>query len=84
MPDNPIAPEDPEKQEKSDIAYLQDVCDILRQNFDAVQVFVTRLNPDGTTTQANWGEGNFYARYGQVKQWSLFQDRGMETNMGHE
>ena len=55
--------------------------------FDAVQLFATKHDPaGGGTIVLHYGEGNWYARYGQVKEWvvrreaeaqeeSLFRDK---------
>lgn len=40
----------------------------LLRRFDAVQVFVTRQEPDGTTF-LHHGRGNWFARFGQVRLW---------------
>lgn len=43
----------------------------LGEHFDSVQIFVTRHEPaekDGTVT-INFGSGNWFARYGQVRNW---------------
>ena len=37
--------------------------------FDTVQIFVTRLEPDGNTMSCSDGKGNWYSRFGQVREW---------------
>lgn len=64
-----------EDEKQSDLRILQDVCKVLREQFDTVQVFVTRVHDDnGGTRSADWGSGNWYARYGQVSGWVKCQD----------
>lgn len=41
----------------------------LRQRFDTVQVFVTRVEPDGNTMRGIDGSGDFFARFGLSKLW---------------
>lgn len=43
-------------------------CSQIMEHFDSVQIFVTRTMPDGTRTIA-WGDGNWFARYGQISYW---------------
>ncbi len=51
----------------------------LAEHFETVQIFATRHSAehDGTVG-AQWGEGNWYARYGQVKEWVVREERGFE------
>lgn len=45
----------------------------LAEHFDAVQIIVTRHDPagggGGGTVMADHGEGNWFARYGSVREW---------------
>lgn len=48
----------------------------LLEHFDSVQIFVTRHNGGGDTTQSyETGGGNFYARLGQVHEWMTIMDQ---------
>jgi hypothetical protein len=50
---------------------------ILREHFDSVQIFASRWNPDGKesdTFSYSMGQGNYNARYGQVRGWILKQE----------
>lgn len=44
---------------------------IRSQGFDAVMIFASRYDgdPDGNTSYWALGEGNWCARFGQVKEW---------------
>lgn len=45
------------------------------EHFDSVQVFCTRrLDKDGNTRTVAIGDGNWYARYGQVREWVLMEE----------
>lgn len=58
------------------VKMLDDHCNKLMEHFDSVQIFVTRneqARADGTL-QVNRGAGNFYTRYGQLREWSLYED----------
>jgi hypothetical protein len=42
------------------------------EHFDSVQIFASRHGDDEkerVTFGNRWGEGNFFARFGQVKMW---------------
>ena len=48
----------------------------LGEHFDPVQIFVTRSEECGKqlTTNINLGSGNWFARYGQVKEWVVKEE----------
>lgn len=48
----------------------------LAEHFDSVQIFASRHEPalESGTVTLNVGLGNFYARYGQVREWITMQD----------
>lgn len=65
-----------DEQRQADIDMLKRHCEQLSEHFDTVQIFCTRHMPaelDGTRT-LNYGSGNWYARYGQVRCWTLEHD----------
>jgi hypothetical protein len=43
----------------------------LSEHFDTVQVFVQRTASEGGTMTLHLGTGNWYARYGQVREWII-------------
>jgi hypothetical protein len=46
----------------------------LMEHFDSVQIFATKNDEAEETTQAfNHGNGNWYARYGQIQEWMTQQ-----------
>lgn len=51
-----------------DLEILKKASQGLIQHFDTVQIFVTRHEGEGTV-RGNWGNGNWYARFGQVSLW---------------
>lgn len=56
----------------------------LMEHFDSVQVFVTKHCPAGKDTHtASFvkGDGNWYARYGQVKEWALKAERHSQRDV---
>ncbi len=60
-----------DEQREADIAMLKKVSEQLSEHFDSVQLFASRHMPaelDGTRI-VNYGSGNWYARYGQVRMW---------------
>lgn len=49
----------------------------LSVHFDAVQVFVTSLEPGDRTMAYSSGKGNFYSRWGMVNEW---MNRGVQID----
>ena len=62
-----------DEQRQADIDMLKRHSEQLSEHFDCVQIFACRHIPaelNGTRI-ANYGSGNWYARYGQVKHWVI-------------
>jgi len=57
------------KEQDKDLQIVKDVSRVLREQFDTVQIFTTRVLPSGDTVNVNYGDGNFFARFGQVEMW---------------
>lgn len=58
-----------------DIAKLRNHVSQLMEFFDTVQIFVTRhVNNETGTIAAQYGDGNWYARRGQIGDWLVKQD----------
>lgn len=54
----------------------------LMEHFDTVQIFATRWDPqDCTTGSINRGNGNFYARIGQVREWVEREDEAARVEV---
>lgn len=52
---------------------------VLMEHFDTVQIFCTRSDPDrGITTNIDGGNGNWFARRGQVRDWVRHHDGVVE------
>ena len=48
----------------------------LAEHFDSVQIFVTRQHGEVASTGSyETGVGNFYARFGQVREWLIIQEQ---------
>ncbi len=64
-----------EVQRDRDLAIVKRHARSLMECFENVQIFATRHNPDGDsgggTIAVNWGLGNWYARFGQVREWMI-------------
>jgi hypothetical protein len=64
------------QSKNADIELLKQHAAKLGEMFDSVHIFCTRHEPameDGTVT-VNWGVGNWYARYGQIIEWTIRSD----------
>jgi hypothetical protein len=48
----------------------------MMEHFDTVQVFATRHDPhgEGGTVNIQWGQGNWFARYGHIRNWVNIQE----------
>lgn len=60
-----------QEQEDRDTAIIKSHVAQLSEHFETVQIFCTRHMPaelDGTVC-VQWGAGNWYARYGGIKEW---------------
>lgn len=63
---------DLERQKRDDLDRLKEACRSLIEHFDTVQIFGTRHEGSrDATIEALWGQGNWHARYGQVRQWVI-------------
>ena len=52
----------------------------LCEHFDTVQIFVTRHDGEYCMV-ANRGNGNWYARYGQIHEWLIQEDERAREQM---
>ena len=67
----------------SDLELLKKAVGELGVRFDAVQVFATRYELDSAgTVNCHWGCGNFFARYGHVRQWVVMEENGLKEGGG--
>lgn len=67
---------DEESTEDRELAMIQQHVDALGEHFDTVQIFVSRhdMAVEEGTISANRGSGNWFARFGQVREWLVKQD----------
>ena len=65
-----------------DLARVKEAVAALGEHFDSVQIFATRHEPatHRGTINVCCGEGNYFTRYGQVKEWSIRQDEVAREN----
>lgn len=56
-----------------DLDMLKEACSKLGEHFDTVLILTTRHDPtvEGGTVSATWGTGNWFARYGQCREYLL-------------
>ena len=74
------------KKSRQELDLVRQHVSQLSEHFDTVQIFVTRheaMREDGTVN-ACCGAGNFYARLGQVREWSVKQDEVARDSMRAE
>ena len=56
---------------------------LLSQSFDSVQIFCTKFEPerDNDTSHYAYGVGNWFARYGQVREWIVNEEHGVDRKV---
>lgn len=61
--------------EDEDMERLKLKCSELMEHFDSVRIFVTRhSSAEDGTINCSWGEGNWFASYGQISDWLTRQE----------
>ena len=60
-------------EREQDLGRIKKCCADLGEYFDAVEIFATRHEEDGTVN-VNWGSGNWFARYGQIRAWIVKEE----------
>ena len=54
---------------------LRDACAALSSEFDSVHIFASKHRPEqGGTASVNYGIGNYFSRYGQVRVWIVREE----------
>lgn len=67
---------------ESDLEKVKRACADLGEHFDTVQIFTTRHEPtEGGTRNISWGSGNWFARYGQTKNWIVHEDERIREDL---
>lgn len=70
-------------QSDQDVERIKTATNGLAEHFDTVQIFCTRHeggNVDGTIN-VHWGAGNYFARYGQIKQWMVSEEEDTRSRI---
>lgn len=88
MPQPSAQPEDDDQRTEGDerddaeLAMIKLAVLKLMEHFDTVQIFTTRfMNSDEGTQGLQFGDGNWYARFGMVKTWLAKQDQGSRNEV---
>jgi hypothetical protein len=64
-----------ENTETAEIELLKLAAQNLGEHFEAVHIFASRDEPEeGGTVRYSYGLGNWFARYGQVREWILREE----------
>ena len=67
----------PESMTEAEKKLIEGALTTLGDHFDSVHIFCTRYEPEtkvGGTSAINKGVGNWFARYGQIREWLICQD----------
>lgn len=70
-----------------DMARINEAMEKLSEHFDSVQILCTRYKggDDGGTVNIARGTGNWFARYGQMKEWLIREEEtSRETRRENE
>lgn len=69
---------DQRPQDEIDLERVRKCCESLAEHFDSVQILCTRNTgeKDGNTVNVSMGRGNWFARYGQIREWLTKQEEG--------
>lgn len=77
--------DEPENPKDRDMKLLKSHTLQLMEHFDNVQIFATRQDSEGNgTITADFGGGNWYARYGQIVEWTETQNERARVNVRTE
>lgn len=74
--------EDESNIRKDDVERVKRYVTQLGEHFECVQIFVSRHIPaelDGTIS-TNQGSGNWFARYGQIREWITYEEQRMREH----
>jgi hypothetical protein len=71
-----------EEMEKRDRELVAEALTKLGEHFDSVQIFVTRheSGEHNGTVKLDKGVGNWFARFGQVKEWEIREEEQTRIN----
>lgn len=56
---------------ETEMKMVEKAANELSEHFDSVQIFVSRYDSEDGTVNITNGIGNWYARYGHVKEWCV-------------
>ena len=71
------------EQERDDkMKLIEQTCSRLQEHFDSVQIFATKHDPTMSEGTINWhyGSGNWFTRWGQIKDWISRKESEMYSN----
>ena len=74
-------------EDNADMEMISDVLARLGEHFDSVQIFASRQEVDGgdqSVVNIYSGCGNWFARYGQVKNWLITENERTKTRVRNE
>lgn len=67
-------------EDDKDVLCLKSHCDQLMEHFDAVQIFASRYTDEGTIA-IKQGDGNWFARRGQVEDWLMKENEATRVEI---
>ena len=75
-----------DSEAKAKLEIVKKHCDELTEHFDTVQLFCTMHEDEGdkNTLSFKFGKGNWFARYGQIREWVVKQDEGAKIETRKE
>lgn len=80
--------EDLKREKEADIEHVRRAVATLKEHFENVQVFVSRILDDGddagNTVSIQRGSGNWHARESQVREWVIENEERVRENIRKE
>lgn len=64
---------DDEQRDKK-LELIKNQVAVLMGSFDSVQIFCTKFEGGEDTSHYTFGNGNWFSRYGQVREWVLYEE----------
>lgn len=85
--DNELDPLSEKEIQESEVElqHVKDACSALGEHFDSVHIFATSYKGgDKGTLHFQWGAGNWFSRFGQIRTWVLKQEEAERVRMREE
>lgn len=78
--------ENDDEPEHEEMRRVREACETLNEHFDAVHIFasVHEAGQEDGTVNVSYGLGNWFARYGQIREWLVKTDERSREHVRYE